>query len=157
MLQLIEALSHNTTFGKEFLHKFLDTHLKEMLENNLKSFFKYTAKNLYKLFIYLLKLEYFDKEIFEFTVKNIVKRKYAGGFEQIISIYESLSKLQKEKKYHRDLSPEVETLKEILKNDVDFRWRYNADELRYYSYFELKATRNDYQRTAFSVFFEKIK
>ena len=131
--------------------------MKELVKENLNSFFKYTSKNLYKLFTYLVKLEYFDEEIFEHVLKNIVKRKYAGGFEQIISIYESLSTLQLQKKYKRDLSPEIGILKDILKSDVDFSWRYNADERRYYTYFELKAKREDYNRTAFTVSFKHTK
>lgn len=93
----------------------------------------------------LLRMEFYDKELWELALSPLEKRVRFKNILIIHGLYDTLLKSQQSGKNPINLSNVLEKLRNKLQSRVDFRWRYNVEENRFYTFQELKAKRDDYK------------
>ena len=142
-MHLIEGLSYNTQLAKETKFDLIDKYYKAPVVNNFDTNFKYNLKCNLIIFDSLIRLEYYDQELWDILLENLITRKFIKKIEDLRNLYETLDDLRASGNFYRDLTPEVEHFKNIFMTKPDLVWRYKCDEKRMYTYQELKAKRED--------------
>lgn len=74
----------------------------------------------------------------------LMTKRGINNIQQVTDIYERLVDFEKNKSFYRSLEPEINEYRKKLLSKDDYKWRYNVNEMRFYTYEELKARRENY-------------
>lgn len=97
------------------------------------------------LFQAINKLQYFDQELCELVLTALKSRKSFSRGLQLIEVYETLAKIQASGSFYRDLSADVGFWKDRLKSKDSVVWRYDIENMKWFTYQDLKADRDNYK------------
>ena len=144
-VQLVEALSCNRQLSKEHKHAFIKANLQPHILETWNKDLEYKSGSLVTLFRAVCELEYFDKELIEKLFETIKKKKQLRKSKYVLEFFETFSELQEKGVFYRDLSDDISHNRQILESKPDVMWKYNLDERRELTYFEMKAVRDDFK------------
>lgn len=139
--QLFEACSLNTSLKKKQLFEFIVEEIKPFI---IAQGFGINYSNCVKLIEQMIRLDFYDKELWSLALNKL---EYKIRFNNLIFIQSFYDKLLKSKdcgKNPHDLTKILTKLKNKLGSKVDYRWRYNLEENRFYTFQELKSNRDNY-------------
>lgn len=141
---LIKALALNENLKTEEKIAFIKNNLEKDIIDNWTNGFnrKFMMSAIISTYHALVKLNYVDSKLFELIIQ-FLKNNVITSNQKIIDLYKSLIKLKENNV--AGLDPIINTYKDILINKPHFKWRYNFPEMRYYTYEEMLAKRDDYK------------
>lgn len=91
------------------------------------------------------KLEYYDKELCDLVISTLKARKSFARGAQMVQVYEILNNIKSSGKFEGDLSADIAFWKDRLKATDSVAWRYDVENMKWYTYQELKAERDNYK------------
>lgn len=130
----MEGLAHNTVKSYETKISFVEKYLKPLLLKDftplLRSWFR-----LLSLTESMITLKYYDKDIWERTLKNYAaKIKTRVNIYKIVKLYNQLKEIHQKGVLHRDITPELEVFKQKILSRADYKWVYNLEQNRYHTF-----------------------
>ena len=94
-----------------------------------------------RLFDALIGSSYFEKNLFDLVVEDIVQSKRIRNLDSMLNVLSKLRILKEsvinnvihQGKFERDLDTQIKRINERLMGRDDFKWIYNFDQNRYYT------------------------
>jgi len=137
-------MSFNTRLDQEDKISFLKSHLQPLIVSKWKKI-QHEKPQLFMLLQAIHKLEYYDKELCDLVLNTLKDRKSFARGLQLIQVYEILCNIKSSGKFYRDLSADITFWKDRLKAKDSVAWRYDVENMKWYTYQELKAERDNYK------------
>ena len=103
-----------------------------------------TYKNSVGMIKNLEAMEFYDEEMWRVALKKLEAKIRFTNLLLIQDFYDVILKSKNSGKNPIDLTKIIKKLQDKLRSRVDFRWRYNVEENRFYTFEELKAKREEY-------------
>lgn len=108
----------------------------------------------FRLTVALFELDYHYSPLLAKAAQTLLDNPRFKNLKKVHQVSSILKVVHAEEKGDFDYSGLVERYDEKLRSREDYRWRYNADQGRFYSYSEMKAKREDTDLSACEHFFE---
>ncbi|OMJ92790.1 hypothetical protein SteCoe_4427 [Stentor coeruleus] len=148
--ELVEAISFNTREDYDAIN-YLHEKIMPRLDRNWKTArFLHIDSYCLKFMANLMTMDYYEKWIWDrlFTIIRKKKQiKEITSWEPYYKILLTLRKLGVEKNSNIELDETIKHFEDLWNNNVDFQWRYNLLEQRYYTVEELISRSIDTPKT----------
>ena len=127
--------------------------------NIFRGWNKYFKKNvslLYKIVVSCYELNYYYSRLIIRAGEELVENKRFSNLEKIVNTYDIYKKIVEDNLSDFDVSHLVMSFKQKLENKEGYKWRYNHEKERFYTYKEMKAKREDSDLTTQEQKYESV-
>ena len=121
------------------VHNFIRTNIYSMWESH----YKHNIKFLYQIIKHCFELNYFESRLIEHAAKELSSKPRFSNFKKNLEIYHILRTIIDDKLFDYPIEEYAEKIRQRLMTKEDFKWKYNFEENRFYTYMEMRAKRED--------------
>lgn len=156
LIELVEALSYNKSLTIENRHVIMHNLVRPMIQKGWEKCFKKNTAVLYRLVLAVFELDYYYSPIIFKALMILIDHPKFLNLNKLDMIYKILLQIDEDKKDFMDVGEMIKQMEDKLRSRDAYRWRYNVDERRFYTYKEMKAKREDVDLSSCEHFFEGL-
>ena len=142
-IELIEALAVNRSLTIENRHVIMHNFIKPRIFDNWHKYFRHNLVHLFNLMKACFELGYFHSKIIQHCIKAMIIKKRFSNLEKLMTVKNVLLAMQKNNLSEYPVDNLLEMVNYRLESKEDYKWRYNMEENRLYTYKEMKEKREN--------------